>query len=797
MARAYRGALRTGAAAAVAAAMAMSGCTATDYYDHNFMQQQAQANFPVPIDKIDPTHTWETMRLTRARLTMPATAPDSVWLYAGNPFGASGEGKLLAKRALRAGSNVFDFDRPATATHIFMLTRDDAGRATAVADTLGADETLAHDFTAATRATLRPTTRAIDYDYGWTPATVSASDATLFPATAPQGATPLPATYDYYTFVAEGGDYVVNASTTAINCSNAAHFYVQGDVTLTGIYFGGNATGTITLLPGSRLTMSGLALGINTTLAICPGATLDCGSGTLQFSNACQGIYNAGAITCGKLLSSTQRELHNLGTITVGGEGANITDLRLYNAPTATITATTLDINNESKVINDGTITTSGQLATKNNNSLLANRAAISAASFATEGSSRFINEDTGTTNIDGLSLVNSNTCTWVNSGHFTTRTMTFNATSENWLNRCHLDVTELLTIELGGGYLYVDGGGFVRCARLYMNNAKVVLGSKAYFLVTDTATFGYHGYNPWWTQGHQGFFGTGEEAALVRIARAVKGAEGTYPCINFFDNVQVTTEGFAFPQQVDEWNVNYHLDGGAAAVSSNGGTATIDGTCGEAYTPEPETDIPAETQAYTYLFEDMTEVAGDYDFNDCVASVTTPIDGALTLTLWAAGCTKTLDLCLKATAGNSDNIRVLVADVGRAFTTPAGQKSDGYIVNTETQAMSPGEIYCRPVTVRVDNLPEGFTLTANGDFFITDAHGQVHIPAFTDGFHAGDVPYALRVPGSWQWPVEYIPVTSVYFGFEQWARNATAETNWWASGYADGYVFDKSLLPE
>lgn len=783
---------------AFAVLVLFASCTSDkDFYDADFMQSQAQANFPVPSADIDPNHTWETLQLAHAKLKLPSPAPDSIWLYAGNPFSAQDKATLLAKRALRPGINEFDFDKPATTKQLFLLTRDAEGRATAVADTVDAQGCLNHDFSAATRAIVPITTRAIDYNYGWTPASLSPTNDAIFPIAAPAGSIPLPAEYDFYNFVTAGGNYIANSETKAIDCSNPASFYIEGDVTLSKIYFGGDNTGSIILLPGSHLTMNGLALSVKTTLTICPGATLDCGTAELNFSNNCQTIYNAGTIICGKLLSSTQREFYNFGSVSVSGEASNLTNLYLYNAPSAVFTSTVLDINNESKFINAGTITTTGLLSTKNNNSLLVNRATVNAASFSTEGSSRFFNEDTGQVTVTGLSLVNSNNCTWENSGHFTTRTMTFNASSENWLNRCHLDVTDLLTIELGGGYLYVDGGGYVHCGNLYMNNAKVVLGSKAYFNVTETATFGYQAYNPWWTQGHQGFFGTGSEPALIRIASAVKANDGTFPCINFFDNIQVTTDGFEFPQQVDDWNVNYHLEGGAASVSYNGGTAVIDGRCAEAFTPEPEETIPSETQAYTYLFEDMTRVAGDYDFNDCVFSVTSPVDGSLTLTLWAAGCTKILDLCLKMSGGNRNNTRVLISDLGHAFTTPDGGHSDGYIVNTETLAQSSDEIYCRPVVITVNDLPSDFTLSANGDFFITDDSGQVHIPAFTEGFHAGQVPYALRVPGTWNWPIEYIPVTSVYFGFEQWARDATAETNWYEQGFAADYIFDKRLLPQ
>lgn len=783
------------------ALFSLSACGDKDVYDPNFMQDQAAKSFPVPLDKIDPSHTWETMSLVRARLTFPDTAPDSVFVYASNPFSPNDAPTLLTKRGVKAGTNEFAFDCPSVAHNLFMLVRDAGGYAAAVADTITSDRQLVHDFAAdaTTRAAyLMPDTRAIDDDYGWTPTDIAATDASVFPTAAPAGAVPLPDAYDFYNFVAEGGNYIVNSSTKVINCSAAANFYVQGNASLTGIYFGGNAQGRIILLPGSRLTMDGLALGITTTLTICPGATLDCGTGTLQLSNNCKNVYNAGQITCGELRSAVEREFYNLGTITVSGAAANLTDLRLMNAAGATFTCNSLDINNASKFINDGNITTTGLCAVKNNNSLLVNRATINAGSFGTEGSSRFFNEDTGQVNVGGLSLVNSNNCTWVNSGAFTTNTMTFNAASENWYNRCRLIVKDLLTIELGGGYLYVDGGGYVECRSLYMNNAKVVLGPLAYFNVLDTATFGSHSFNPWWTQGHQGFFGLGPDNALVRIKRAVKHDEGTYPCINFFNHIQVTTDGFEFPQQVNEWQVNYNLAEGAAAISYGGGTTAIEaGTCGSAYTPEPETEIPSTPQAYTYLFEDMTAAVGDYDFNDCVFSVTAPVNGSLTLTLWAAGCTKTLDLCLKPYAGNSNNTRVLIADLARAFTTPTGQRSDGWIVNTETGTAAAGEIYCKPVTISVDNLPADFSLTENGDFFISDAFGQVHIPKFTEGFQPGQVPYALRVPGQWNWPVEFIPVASVYSGFDTWARNATAETNWYERGYAEGYVFPKSLLPQ
>ena len=166
----------------------VSSCSEKDYYDPTFMQNQAREAFPVDYKTIDANHTWETVALVKADITFGAEAPDSLWVYAGNPFASVGDCALLGKYAVQAGLNQLSIDKPAVAKYLYLLTRDSQGRAAAVADSVTEDGRLVHDFTASvSKRSLqtRAASRAPRVDYGWTPATVTASDASLFPADAP------------------------------------------------------------------------------------------------------------------------------------------------------------------------------------------------------------------------------------------------------------------------------------------------------------------------------------------------------------------------------------------------------------------------------------------------------------------------------------------------------------------------------------------------------------------------------------------------------------------------------------
>ena len=67
---------------------------------------------------------------------------------------------------------------------------------------------------------------------------------------------------------------------------------------------------------------------------------------------------------------------------------------------------------------------------------------------------------------------------------------MKISAWNDYCYNKCKLIVTD--EFEMTEGHLIVDGGGFVQCKELYMNNAKIELGAKALFEITEKAKYVY-----------------------------------------------------------------------------------------------------------------------------------------------------------------------------------------------------------------------------------------------------------------------------------------------------------------
>jgi hypothetical protein len=164
-----------------------------------------------------------------------------------------------------------------------------------------------------------------------------------------------------------------------------------------------------------------------------------------------------------------------------------------------------------------------------------------------------------------------------------------------------------------------------------------------------------------------------------------------------------------------------------------------------------------------------MEKNAGDYDFNDVVLYVTVPYDKngekVIDVTLKAAGASKQLSVSFN----DGTKERLIFEDVHAALGVPTGT-----IVNT-------GEATGTPKTETV-TVSSNFNLTDNGDFYISDGkERKVHIPKFTSDFQPGNVPYAIRIAsGAWKWPEERISIEQAYSGFAEWAKDATAEPDWY-----------------
>lgn len=225
----------------------------------------------------------------------------------------------------------------------------------------------------------------------------------------------------------EGNSYKVTSSTKRISLwIKNIKLYITEDIELSEqIYL--TEGSCLYILPGKKVSMpqaqnNGQA---NCMITIGTGATLTV-TKTIQLDNNYK-LYNLGTITAEKLICTNSSTFFNAGT-------ANIED----------------------------------RLSGENGQSTISNSGNLKAEEIYAQGNSHIIN--TGTIEAEET-VINSTGASWVNEGSWTTEDMKISAWNDYCYNKCKLIVTD--EFEMTEGHLIVDGGGFVQCKELYMNNAK------------------------------------------------------------------------------------------------------------------------------------------------------------------------------------------------------------------------------------------------------------------------------------------------------------------------------------
>lgn len=397
-------------------------------------------------------------------------------------------------------------------------------------------------------------------------------DTSLFPLECPSGIEKFISVND----CVEGGSYEVTASTGIINLwKNNLKLYVTEDIKLSE---------QIYLSPGS-------------CLYILPGKKVSMPQSQNNGQQNCMITIGTGA------------------TLTVDKTIQIDSNYKLYNL--GTINSENLICTNSSVFFNAGTANIENRLSGENGQSTISNSGNLKAEKIYTQGDSHIIN--TGSVEVEET-VINSTGASWVNEGTWTTEEMNISAWNDYCYNKCKLIVTDEL--KMTEGHLVVDGGGFVQCEELYMNNAKVELGAKALFEVIKEATYGYQ-------TKERGFKGTGTEKALLVIKKAV--AETLKPnLIHYSGNLQVICSEHPI-EKIDDWNICWTITGGAEWGEEGKNTVSIpESECSNGYnggTPTPPTnpEFPIEVEDnknYTYLFEDQWPLYGDYDMNDIVLTI-------------------------------------------------------------------------------------------------------------------------------------------------------------------------------
>lgn len=309
---------------------------------------------------------------------------------------------------------------------------------------------------------------------------------------------------------------------------------------------------------------------------------------------------------------------------------------------------------------------------------------------FAMSGKATFVNLQSASlqdvTMTGGSELINEEGTVKANS---------LDTRSSYIYNRCRMEILSSTYFQNGEGFAFEqDGGSSFETNTLKTNgNIPLRLGSKSVFHVKDNVEY---------QNGKVDVTGVGsDEKALFWVSGvciktpdesitysgelevALKGYTGD---TNFSDGAQLV--------KVEQVRLGEPVGCGYDYTTNGGGTNS------------DATDIP---QVYTYVFEDMTREAGDFDFNDVVLKVTVPDEsGKATVTLFAAGAAKNLKVGFTDTSNGSNSQSDLFGEVHAAMNCDPGT-----LINTGSGPN--GTSVEKEITITG-------TLKDNGDFYIYEA---------------------------------------------------------------------------
>ncbi len=447
------------------------------------------------------------------------------------------------------------------------------------------------------------------------------------------------------------------------NTLNKAVVYVKsGTLTLASDYTGV----TFIVGDGATLALSGeRRFGQASRIVVLNGGTLTADSPT-AFSGKAEsvGFYNAGTATFASSLDlanggthESGAVLYNVGTMTVG----TLTSARyLYNYGDLTITNDfTIGLNNDSPILNynfynQGTMN-------------VANATISNAVNYGTlDGTSLYVS-DNYYFNAGHSEFTTINVKQLTNTGHFTFGE-NISTNNERWtLNSCYLHITKSQT----------SSTGFRRL--VMFRNSRVDIDGNMYFqennssYMEDKSLLNVGGNFVVPNDGANMDAPTGDgEFAILKIAGNIETAkwsamrrpnDGTLylDWAHADDGVNHATiankENYSAADAVARMEETMATalitESTASANISIPKAETSDDCTGDGYnTDQPPIDIIPETgTSYRFCFEDFFPHPGDYDFNDCVITMTpTVVDNVATIvmSLDAVGATKQIAAAMR-----------------------------------------------------------------------------------------------------------------------------------------------------
>lgn len=690
-----------------------------DFFDPHRIDEEAKENFPV--DNIDPNHNWEMAGVGNMTVSIKDGTGETykIQVCTDNPLNIDNSARLLAERKIKDGeSKSFSFDMPLAQDYLFVV-KESADYTRVVIPTVLEDGKFTVNIgngTRSVRGFSDVQSRALSIDY-------SLNDDAF---TCPSNATRISPEKDAWgikTLTVTGNCFIDSPmECERIIMGSNSHLYIKAGGSLTVEVLKGNSQ--------IQYYDDILSLKSKETISILTGGSLICK--TYRGINLSGGnLYNQGELkvingetkdhapTSGIIMSAGS--VYNEGSIDVKEEDISISGGKFINATGGNISSADNDV--DLKVTHNGT----------------------------------FHNQEDAFVAVDDTDISGG---AWLNEGEYKTEKMDLTGSTAKIQNNCKL----LVGVDYKGdgefegefeleSYVTFENSGYVACKKAEWGPGSIVMTSGAVFKVEGEAE-----YNSNFTvQGPS----TGKDAYLImEQAKYEKGTgsnnkyEGnlTIVCDNYFSNSKANLP----------WPINKPIASSTSIKIDLPATECSDGHHQEVIPP-----IPVAKQVYTYVFEDMTREAGDFDFNDVVLKVTVPDEsGNATVTLFAAGAAKNLKVGFSDKSNNSNSNPDLFGEVHAAMGCDPGT-----LINTGSGTNA--------ASVERDITITG-TLKDNGDFYIYDESNiQIHIaskvrPASTYP------PYGLCIPGDWEFPRERNQITGLYHYFENWAEDHTVYTKWY-----------------
>lgn len=499
--------------------------------------------------------------------------------------------------------------------------------------------------------------------------------------------------------------------------------------------------------------------------------------GDLYFQNGYQVLNNGGSFEdVNSITMDKNCVVWNEGSLDVNGN-VELTNngCLLYNAKGTGISATvgSLNVKTDNCVVyNNGNFTCEGALDLTDGASEFANGidGTLTAASVDMKSTSLMYNA--GTATVYGMTKIENKTNKWLNEGSYTSGDFEitgFDKSGTNVWNNCKLIVTANGTGMTGTGNFHLnrgsiileggaDAGSMLTCDSFtWEDTSGFYLGSKSMVNVigniyTDNYNSGY------------GFYGIGEERAVVKAASITKSADNQYS-MSYFGNLYVDIDDHFAQGSVDPWGKQlfYYCDETVQFGDESKSPVYIKSSdCNDGYGTEEEDEFPDSFDGRVMAEDlnvsgDETGQKSDWDFNDVVFDWAISEDGKKAyVELLAAGGTLQLKIGGKLVDGEViGGVEIHSADGLNAF-----------MCNTGLRTV--------PTKKLILNAPDGESYSDGGDILLTVFKGGkwIEIPA-----KRGEPAGKFNCLTTTDWCDEYVDIKKAYTKFTEWV--ASPSVNW------------------